>query len=240
MGKYFKTWRCVALVWGSHHKCGRRGQQRSAMESRKKSNGAGDAHFDVTPHALESSKQKNSELPKYDAKFYFLDAYTIDKMHEAFDSISVALPLYNTLKKTEQVNPPPLYRQVGRKLQQTKEPANGNSGVHRKRNRGECAELSTRRVSTASVTAGDDDDHARQIADFFDDHLKGPSTSKQDTYKCSRCGQALHNIRRCTASLAETERVGVSIIPGDYIVGKSPFIVLGKSSEYEIEGQQYQ
>ncbi|OWY92087.1 LOW QUALITY PROTEIN: hypothetical protein PHMEG_00039051, partial [Phytophthora megakarya] len=140
------------------------------------------------PHALERSKQKNSELPKYDAKFYFLDAYTIDKMHESFDSISVDLPLYDTLKKTEQVNPPSLYRQVGRKLQQTKEPANGDRGVQQKRNRGECAELSTRRVSTASVTAGDDDDHARQIADFFDGHLKGPSTSKQDTYV-----QSLHS-----------------------------------------------
>ncbi|OWZ01195.1 hypothetical protein PHMEG_00027473 [Phytophthora megakarya] len=48
-----------------------------------------------------------------------------------------------------------------------------------------------------------------------------------------------HNIRRCTAPLVDVEEVGVGIIPGDYVVGKCPSSVLGKSSQYEIERRRY-
>ncbi|ETM30595.1 hypothetical protein L914_21729 [Phytophthora nicotianae] len=83
--------------------------------------------------ALWRSKQKNSGLPPYDIKHFFHKACTVSKMVETFDSTAIGLPLYEGLEQTNEVKPPPLYRQAGQSRKRSKEGRDFATGKKKER-----------------------------------------------------------------------------------------------------------
>ncbi|GMF21329.1 unnamed protein product [Phytophthora fragariaefolia] len=190
------------------------------------------------------SKQESSDLPEYDAKNYFYKSYTVSTMWEAFESIAIVLPLYDTLEITDQVKPPPLYRQAGRSCMRPKEVSLFTRGTKRKPNRGECTGSSTWIMRPPAAKTGpygcdDSDDETKAIAAYFNEQVKGARTIKRKDYTCSRCNQIGHNVRSCTTPLTEIEESGVGIVSGLYVIGECPFIACGMRDEYEREVQRY-
>ncbi|KAG1693221.1 hypothetical protein DVH05_023686 [Phytophthora capsici] len=189
--------------------------------------------------AFWRSRQTNSELPAYDIKHYFHEAYTVSKMVEAFDSTVISLPLFDELEQTNEVKPPPLYRQAGQSRKRSKEARDFETGKRRTPNRGECAGTTAPIVRQCVPRDVHSDDDSKAIAEFFSLQVKGARRSKRETYTCSRCQEAGHNVRSCTTPLMEIEEAGVSIVPGIYVVGECPFVACGKSEEYEREINTY-
>ncbi|GMF41121.1 unnamed protein product [Phytophthora fragariaefolia] len=141
---------------------------------------------------------------------------------------------------TDQVKPPPLYRQAGRSCMRPKEVSDFTRGTKRKPNRGECAGSSNRimrppAIKTVPYGCDDSDDETKAIAAYFNVQVKGARTIKRGDYTCSRCNQIGHNARSCTTSLTEIEESGVSIVPGLYVIGECPFSACGMRDEYERE-----
>ncbi|ETK79514.1 hypothetical protein L915_14642, partial [Phytophthora nicotianae] len=100
-------------------------------------------------------------------------------MVEAFDSTVISLPLFDELEQTNEVKPPPLYRQAGQSRKRSKESRDFATGKRRTPNR-----------------------------EFFNSQVKGARRSKRETYTCSCCQEAGHNVRSCTTPLMEIEEAG--------------------------------
>ncbi|EGZ21033.1 hypothetical protein PHYSODRAFT_492653 [Phytophthora sojae] len=180
------------------------------------------------------SKLKDSPLPMYDTCHYFHQAYLVPKLYNAFSAVNIRLPLYDTLSMTSAVKHSPLYLQAGRQIQRSTEVADVTRAAKRTKNRGEGPARSKKAALSLlqPCEVSDEDDAAQEISEFFDENVRSADAATRSEYTCTNCGNTSHNTRRCTTVTCEVEERGVGIVPGEYVVGESPFIACGIQGRY--------
>ncbi|ETN21963.1 hypothetical protein PPTG_02031 [Phytophthora nicotianae INRA-310] len=133
---------------------------------------------------FDRAKSKAKGLVQYDVRDFFHSAYLVPNLQKALESISVRLSLYNELSLTDNVKPPPNYRQAGRSSMHTRsvEALDIVRGSKRKQNRGEDASSSfcsgrIRSKPTPDITT---DEETKNVSVFFDAQLSATSTKKRE------------------------------------------------------------
>ncbi|KUF92700.1 hypothetical protein AM587_10001108 [Phytophthora nicotianae] len=149
-------------------------------------------------------KYKDAGVAQYDVRKYFHSAYLVRHLQDAVESLSIQLPLEAELLDSNDVKPPPMYRQAGRSSTRmpVKDTPDLVRGSKRKQNRGEDASRSRYCGGEGLNIAVEDlsDEESKRVSAFFDTQLSAASVVKRDKYRCSKCGKNGHNKRRCNAT----------------------------------------
>ncbi|KUF81128.1 hypothetical protein AM587_10001301 [Phytophthora nicotianae] len=119
----------------------------------------------------DRSKYKDAGVAQYDVRKYFHSAYLVRHLLDAVELLSIQLPLEAELLDSNDVKPPPMYRQAGRSSTRmpVKDTPDLVRGSKRKQNRGEDASRSRYCGGEGLNIAVKDlsDEESKRVSAFF-------------------------------------------------------------------------
>ena len=126
---------------------------------------------------------------------------------------------------------PPEYRQAGSRPRSARNLPDRKKRQRRFRSRGE--QLSTHHASSVNVmepaacatgSTAVEADLGSDLLEFFNGEVSAATKRTRRSYQCRICHCTGHNASRCPSRRGDNACEDIDIMPGNYVVGESPYL----------------